>query len=90
MSLTLRDQSLLETRAFVAGQWTSAASRFAVRNPATGAVVAGAACASSGPAASARAIAKRRAAIMRPIRLRVKSMIAVDIRYSVSLSRRAS
>jgi len=40
MALALRDQSLLETRAFVAGDWVSGASHFAVRNPATGKVVA--------------------------------------------------
>ncbi len=40
MALALRDQSLLETRAFVAGEWTDGASRFAVRNPAHGAIVA--------------------------------------------------
>jgi succinate-semialdehyde dehydrogenase/glutarate-semialdehyde dehydrogenase len=40
MTLTLRDQSLLETRAFVAGEWTSGGSRFAVKNPATGDLVA--------------------------------------------------
>ncbi len=40
MALELKDPSLLETRAFVAGEWTSAASRFAVTNPANGALVA--------------------------------------------------
>ncbi len=40
MALALRDQSLLETRGFVAGEWTAGASRFAVWNPASGEVVA--------------------------------------------------
>jgi succinate-semialdehyde dehydrogenase/glutarate-semialdehyde dehydrogenase len=40
MTLELKDQSLLETRAYVAGQWTSGDKRFAVTNPANGALVA--------------------------------------------------
>ena len=35
-----KDRSLLETRAYVAGEWTAGAKRFAVHNPANGAVVA--------------------------------------------------
>ncbi|MCU0906213.1 MAG: NAD-dependent succinate-semialdehyde dehydrogenase [Rhodobacteraceae bacterium] len=37
MTLALRDPSLLETRAFVAGQWDAGSRRFSVTNPATGA-----------------------------------------------------
>ena len=40
MSLTLKDRSLLETRAYIAGEWTAGASRFPVRNPANGELVA--------------------------------------------------
>ncbi len=40
MSLTLKDPTLLETRGFVAGNWVAGDKRFAVTNPATGAVVA--------------------------------------------------
>jgi succinate-semialdehyde dehydrogenase/glutarate-semialdehyde dehydrogenase len=40
MPLELKDPSLLETRAYVAGEWAGAASRFAVTNPANGALVA--------------------------------------------------
>ena len=40
MALELKDPSLLETRAFVAGDWREGASRFPVRNPANGATVA--------------------------------------------------
>ncbi len=40
MTLALKDPSLLETRAFVAGEWASGRTRFAVRNPATGELVA--------------------------------------------------
>ena len=40
MTIELKDPSLLETRAFVAGEWTGGASRFAVANPANGAIVA--------------------------------------------------
>jgi len=36
MSLTLKDPSLLETRAFVAGEWRESGKTFAVVNPATG------------------------------------------------------
>lgn len=36
MALALRDPSLLEPRAFVAGRWEEGVSRFAVTNPATG------------------------------------------------------
>ncbi len=39
-SLDLRDPSLLETRALIGGEWTDSPKRFAVRNPANGAVVA--------------------------------------------------
>ena len=38
--MELKDRSLLETRAYIGGEWTSGATRFAVRNPANGAVVA--------------------------------------------------
>jgi len=39
-TLPLHDKSLLETRAFVGGSWRDGATRFPVRNPATGALVA--------------------------------------------------
>ncbi len=40
MTLSLDDPSLLETRAFIAGAWQEAETRFPVVNPATGAVIA--------------------------------------------------
>ena len=36
MTLELKDPTLLESRAFVAGRWDAGARQFAVRNPATG------------------------------------------------------
>ena len=40
MTLQLKDPSLLETRGFVGGAWRTAEKTFAVRNPATGALIA--------------------------------------------------
>jgi succinate-semialdehyde dehydrogenase/glutarate-semialdehyde dehydrogenase len=40
MALELNDRSLLETRAYVAGEWAGGPKRFPVHNPANGAVVA--------------------------------------------------
>ncbi len=40
MALTLADPSLLETRAFLGGEWVEAGKTFAVTNPATGETVA--------------------------------------------------
>ncbi len=40
MALTLNDPTLLETRAYVAGEWVSSEETMAVTNPATGEVVA--------------------------------------------------
>ncbi|WP_172327186.1 NAD-dependent succinate-semialdehyde dehydrogenase [Mangrovicoccus sp. HB161399] len=56
----LKDPSLLETRAFVGGQWTAAAKTFPVENPATGEVIAH--VADLGAADVAAAIAAARAA----------------------------
>ncbi|WP_186399626.1 NAD-dependent succinate-semialdehyde dehydrogenase [Stappia sp. P2PMeth1] len=54
MALALRDPSLLEPRAFVAGRWEEGGARFAVTNPATGEKVAE--VADLGPADIRRAI----------------------------------
>ena len=40
MAVQLKDPSLLETRAFVGGEWRDADARFVVSNPANGAKVA--------------------------------------------------
>jgi succinate-semialdehyde dehydrogenase/glutarate-semialdehyde dehydrogenase len=40
MALQLADPTLLETRAFIGGHWTTSGDRFPVTNPATGEIIA--------------------------------------------------